>query len=199
MQKSQDLATEAASEIWAEATQEPPADSVQSEAAKQSSAGTVHTHTETGGRENAAEDTRNARDAAVAGRKPDTGSNEKAASVLDKAGGYVKLYQANKELIFKVLGIVFKSLKTMLPGMLEVEGTFGTGRADLTGYIYGAYCSLKQYLPGSVYLEPIWTEAYLAGKYRLKGKVRIFPLIAAIIRIVANREVRLLYKKIRSV
>lgn len=120
-------------------------------------------------------------------------------STLSTIGYYASLFQENKELILEVLKTILKALKTILPRKCKVHVVFGTGQADVTGFIYGAYCSLKDSLPGEIEFEPVWTEAYVEGEYILKGKIRIIHFIVAVIKIIANKKVRLLIKKLRRV
>ena len=128
-------------------------------------------------------------------QKQDTTKN----SALDVIGYYTSLLQENKELILDVLKTIFKALKTILPRKCKVHVVFGTGQADVTGFIYGAYCSLKDSLPGEIEFEPVWTEVHIEGEYYLKGKIQIIHFIVAVIKIIANKQVRLLIKKLRRV
>ena len=123
----------------------------------------------------------------------------KKNSVFDALSACVALFQENKELILEVLKVILKALKTVFLRKCYMKAIFGTGQADTTGFIYAAYCSLQDYLPGEVILEPVWIEPCLEGEYYLKGKIRLIHFVAAAVKILANRNVRLLYKKIRSV
>ena len=123
----------------------------------------------------------------------------KKNSVFDVVSACTALFQENKELILEVLKVILKALKTVFPRKCYIKAIFGTGKADTTGFIYAAYCSLQDYLPEEVILEPVWIEPYLEGDYYLKGKIRLIHFVVAAVKILANRNVRLLYKKIRSV
>lgn len=112
---------------------------------------------------------------------------------------YVSLFTENKELILDVLHIVLKAFKTILPRKCKIRAVVGTGRADITGYIYAVYCSLKNAIPGEVYFEPVWTEAYAEGEYYFKGKTRVIHFLIALIKVFANKQVRILIKKFRRV
>lgn len=120
-------------------------------------------------------------------------------SVLDTVGYYASLFQENKGLILEVLKTVLRALKTILPRKCRIKAVFGTGEADKTGFIYAAYCALEGYLPGEIILEPVWTEKFLEGEFELKGKIRFIHFLVATVKIIANRRVRLLIKKIRRV
>ncbi len=121
------------------------------------------------------------------------------SSKLDTARYYASLFTENKELIFDVLKTILKALKTILPHKCRIHVVCGTGQADTTGYIYAAYCSLKEYLPGEIYFEPVWTESHIEGEFFVKGKIRIVHFLVAVIKIIANKKVRLLIKKLRRV
>lgn len=124
---------------------------------------------------------------------------KEARSVYDTIGFYVSLLQENKGLLSEVLQIILKALKTILPRDCHVNAVFGTGQADTTGFIYALYCSLSEYLPGEVLLGPSWIEARLEGDFFLQGKIRLYHFLSAVIRIISNKKVRLLYKKLRRV
>lgn len=114
-------------------------------------------------------------------------------------GLYLTLLIENKELISEVLKIVFDALKTIIPRKCYLKVVGGTGQADTTGFIYAAYCSLCEYLPGEVIFEPVWLEVGFDGEYSVKGKVRLIHFLTAVIKIISNKKVRLLYKKLRRV
>lgn len=120
-------------------------------------------------------------------------------SVLDTVGYYASLFQENKGLVLEVLKTVLKALKTILPRKCRIKAVFGTGEADKTGFIYAAYCALEGYLPGEIIFEPVWTEKFAEGEFDLKGKIRFIHFLVAAVKIIANRKVRLLIKKIRRV
>lgn len=121
------------------------------------------------------------------------------SSMLDTVGYYASLFKENKELILDVLKTILKAFKTILPHKCRINVVCGTGQADTTGYIYAAYCSLKDVLPGEIYLEPVWTKPHIEGEFFVKGKIRIIHFLVAVIKIIANKKVRLLIKKLRRV
>ena len=132
---------------------------------------------------------------------PETGTSEDSTkgNVLDTVGYYASLFQENKGLILNVLKTVLNALKTILPRKCRIKAVFGTGEADKTGFIYAAYCALEDYLPGEIIFEPVWTEKFAEGEFALKGKIRLIHFLVAAIKIIANKNVRLLIKKIRRV
>ena len=114
-------------------------------------------------------------------------------------GLYLTLLAENKGLISDVLRIVLNALKTVFPRKCYLKVIGGTGQADTTGFIYAAYCGLYEYLPGEVIFEPVWLEAGFEGEYSVKGKVRFIHFLTAVIKIISNKKVRLLYRKLRRV
>lgn len=125
--------------------------------------------------------------------------NRKKTTWYQDVEYYLELLEENKELIFDVLHTILSALSTVLPRDMHARVVFGTGSADITGWIYGAYCAVQQVLPEDVYVEPVWTEVCFEGEYRVKGRIRLIPFVIAAIRILANKNVRLLYKKLRRV
>lgn len=126
-------------------------------------------------------------------------ASEKQDAFFKKLSGYVKLYQEHKDCVSEALQTILKALKTVLPKKCKVFAVVGTGEADTTGFLYAAYCAMASFLPGEVYLEPVWTERYLEGSYEVSGKIRLIHLVYAAIRIIADKRVRLLIKKLRRV
>ncbi len=128
-------------------------------------------------------------------------SSKKKNSTLNTVGYYASMLQENKGLILEVLKTVLKALKTILPRKCYIKAILGTGQADTTGYIYALYCAVLDYLPKriEIILEPVWTQKSLEGEYSVKGKIRLIHILIATIKIVADKNVRQLYKRIRSV
>ena len=118
---------------------------------------------------------------------------------IDTIGYYTSLFQENKTLILDVIKLVLKAFKTILPRKCYIKAVFGTGQADTTGFIYGAYCSLRESLPGEICLEPVWTESYLEGEYFVKGKIRLIHFVIAVVKVFMDKRARLLIKKLRRV
>lgn len=126
-------------------------------------------------------------------------TNKTDDSILDTVGYYVSLLQKNKALILNVLQTILNALKTILPRKCRIKAMFGAGEADKTGFIYAAYCALEDYLPGEIIFEPVWTEKFAEGEFELQGRIRLIHFLVAAVKIIANKNVRLLIKKIRRV
>ncbi len=124
---------------------------------------------------------------------------KKKVSFVKDVEYYQKLWQENQDLIKDVFRTAINALVTVLPKDMHAKVIYGTGMADVTGFIYAAYCALQSCFPEDFYVEPVWTEKYLEGEYHLKGKIRLFPLVVALIKIISNKNVRILYKKLRRV
>ena len=112
---------------------------------------------------------------------------------------YVNLWKTDKELLLDVLRTICNALAKILPKDVEANVVFGTGMADVTGFIYAVYCVLESHLPKGISVTPLWIEKHLEGEYKLRGKIRLFPLLVAFIKIISNKNVRILYNKVRRV
>ncbi len=128
-------------------------------------------------------------------------NTKKETGTFDNIRFYAALLQENKVLILEALKTLIKALKTILPRKCYINAVYGTGQADTTGYLYAIYCALFDVWPKGIelILEPIWIEKKLEGEYSIKGKIRLIHLLIAAIKIIADKNIRQLYKKIRSV
>ncbi len=102
-----------------------------------------------------------------------------------------------KEMYPDVLGRVCHALKSILPRKCNIHLIFGTGSPDNTGYLYGAYCALQEYLPGTIVFEPVWMESYLDVEFELSGKIRLIHFVTAAVKIIADKRVRKFVSEIR--
>lgn len=112
---------------------------------------------------------------------------------------YIELWKTDKELILDVLRTICNALAKILPRDVEARVVFGTGMADVTGFIYAVYCVLESHLPKGISVTPLWIEKHFEGEYKLRGKIRLFPLLVALIKIISDKNVRILYNKVRRV
>ncbi|MCD8325987.1 MAG: hypothetical protein LUC90_04690 [Lachnospiraceae bacterium] len=123
-------------------------------------------------------------------------SDDKAENRLVKIAAFLWQY---KEMYPDVLGKVFRALKTVLPRKCNIHLIFGTGSPETTGYLYGAYCALGEYLPGTVEFEPVWMESYLDVDFELSGKIRVIHFVTAAVKIIADKRVRHFISEIRRI
>ncbi len=130
-------------------------------------------------------------------KKQKTSKKKKRFSLIKDIDYYRNLWQDNKDLITDVFHTAINAVATVLPKDMHAKVIYGTGMADITGFIYAAYCALQSCLPKDIHVEPVWTEKYLEGEYKLHGKIRLFPLVVALIKIISDKNVRILYKKLR--
>lgn len=124
-----------------------------------------------------------------------------AADIIHKIIAYISLFQENKALVLEVLKTVLRAFKTILPRKCHIKAVLGTGQADQVGYIYAVYCYLLGLLPKGydIDFEPVWIEKRLEGEYFIKGRMRLIYFLIAVVKVITNKNVRQLYKKIRSV
>ena len=130
-----------------------------------------------------------------------TDNTDKKKNPIETVKFYITLFQENRGLLIDVLKTVINALKTILPRKCFVHAVLGTGQADTTGYVYAIYCALLEYMPAEteIVLEPVWIEKVFFGEYSVKGKIRLIHFLIAIVKVIADPNVRRLYKKIRSV
>ncbi len=115
----------------------------------------------------------------------------------NKLAAIVTLLWQYKEMYPDVLGRIFHALKSILPRKCNIHLIFGTGSPDNTGYLYGAYCALQEYLPGTIVFEPVWMESYLDVEFELNGNIRLIHFVTAAVKIIADKRVRNFIAEIR--
>lgn len=123
--------------------------------------------------------------------------SSKGKKILDDISYYAGIYQDSKAVLAETAKKLWRVLRRFLPYECKLDLKLGTGQADLTGYLYAAYCSASVFLPEEVYFEPVWTRSCFEGAYRVKGKLRLIHVVIALFRIILDKDVRRLIEKIR--
>lgn len=99
-----------------------------------------------------------------------------------------------KHIVHRVLWILKKSRPTDLNGTL----VFGTSDPALTGQILGGIAAIYGTIPGDVKITPDFEEKKLEGNLSIRGKIRLIYVLAALIRLALDKNVRDIFKKIQS-
>lgn len=88
--------------------------------------------------------------------------------------------------------------KKMRPKKIEGELIFGTGDPASTGQMLGAIAVFYGFYPEKLQIVPDFEEARFEGDIQLKGQIRLFYVIVTAIRLIADKNVRYMMKKINS-
>ena len=90
----------------------------------------------------------------------------------------------------KIKAILFKVLKHVLPKRLKARIKFGFEDPSTTGNILGVASVLYGIYGEKLELQPDFENVVLEGEYKLKGRIRVFPLLVAALKIFFNRWLR---------
>lgn len=107
-----------------------------------------------------------------------------------------KRYSEAKKLFLKKTVRVLDELK---PRKGRAKFMYGGKDPFDTGNVTNIYLCLSPYLSSWLYFEPVFDKEVLSGRVRIKGRVRIFFIVEAFLRIFFNKKLRLLYKQTRQI
>jgi len=91
-----------------------------------------------------------------------------------------------------------KVVKAILPKKWSVTGNVGFEDPSVTGYLMAGLGIGYPFLGNHIRITPDFEHSVLQLEGRAKGRIRIFTLIRQVIRVVANRNCRRLFKLISS-
>ena len=93
---------------------------------------------------------------------------------------------------------LFYLLKKIRPHRIEGNLLFGTGDPASTGQITGVIAAFYGLYPEKLRIMPDFEEKRLEGNLYLKGKLRLIHVLIIAVRLIADKNVRYIIKKIQS-
>lgn len=145
-----------------------------------------------------AEETEEAKDTQT---KQESRTSFSLSEKLDNLRKYkdLLLCEDSKELMQHLFFRLGKILKSIRPRKLKLKLTFGTGSPDTTGYAYGIYGMFLCRWGKEVYVTPDFERRRLDGTLYAKGHVIMAVLLLHGIRIVMDKQLRQLYRKLKKI
>lgn len=110
-------------------------------------------------------------------------------AVKDSFIEYLKRDES-KLAIKEIKHIIFKVLKHILPQKLHARIKFGFEDPATTGNILGVASVLYGVYGDKLELEPDFEDVVLEGEYKLKGRIRLFNLLVAALKIYKNKWIK---------
>ncbi len=132
--------------------------------------------------------------------------SEKIQSIIDKIKDiiynikyYIEILQEEdtKQLIANAWEAILKILKSIRPREFAVNGRFGFATPDTTGKVYGIYATVVPMLNDHILLEPDFEQQIIEGKASLKGRITLFVIVVNALRIVFDKRLQPLIKKLK--
>lgn len=103
-----------------------------------------------------------------------------------------------KAAVKNVRNQAFHLLKKIKPSKIEGNVVMGTGDPASTGQMIGAIAAIYGFLPEKLNIVPDFEEKKFEGNLHVKGKLRLIHVAVIAIRLIADRNVRYVIKKIQS-
>ncbi len=129
------------------------------------------------------------------------GIKKKASDIKYNTDKYIQIYNSDEfQAAFdlckkKLLGI----LKSILPKKIKGKATFGKENApDTVGMVYSLYSVLYSRIGKSFILNPEFERDILTGDVIIKGRIFVFVLIFAAIRIYFDKNIKKLLKMLKK-
>lgn len=144
----------------------------------------------------------------IAGKNKIDKKNSKAKhgdSIIDKITGAIKKFQKlysdnrNKAAIGHLKNELFLILKRTCPKKLALTAEFSTGEPDTTGILLGLITMFPIGYTNRWQITPDFESdnAFAKGNFKIQGRIFTVSIIAALLRILFDKNCRRLYNKIR--
>ncbi len=143
----------------------------------------------------------------IAGKNKIDKKNSKAKhgdSIIDKITGAIKKFQKlysdnrNKAAIGHLKDELFLILKRICPKKLALTAEFSTGEPDTTGILLGMIAMFPIGYTNRWQITPDFESdnAFAKGSFKIKGRIFTISILAALLRILFDKNCRRLYNKI---
>lgn len=143
----------------------------------------------------------------IAGKNKIDKKNSKAKhgdSIIDKITGAIKKFQKlysdnwNKAAIGHLKDELFLILKRICPKKLALMAEFSTGEPDTTGILLGVIAMFPIGYTNRWQITPDFESdnAFAKGSFKIKGRIFTISILAALLRILFDKNCRRLYNKI---
>ncbi len=106
--------------------------------------------------------------------------------------------EQTKGLLAKGKKHLFRILKKIFPRKVHVEGRFGSGSPDTTGYVFGLYALFAGRFDKGSRLEPDFEEKILDGKVRAKGYFNLWGILWNGVCVLLDKRLRLTRKRLKN-
>lgn len=103
-----------------------------------------------------------------------------------------------KAAVKNVLSQVWYLLKKIKPKKIEGDVIFGTGDPASTGQAIGAVAAVYGFLPEKLHITPDFEEKRYEGNLHMKGKLRLIHVLIAAVKLLIDKNVWYVIKKIQS-
>lgn len=124
---------------------------------------------------------------------------DKIKSIVNNINYYCTILKEEKtrEIFGRVIHRLIKVLKSIRPRKLKANITVGTGSPDTTGYLMALAGMMYPCLGKNVNIEADFDNTILHGDIKFKGRITLFIIIAQVLKIYTDREIRILISRLK--
>lgn len=124
---------------------------------------------------------------------------DKIVKIWENIGYYIGVFgeDETKKAFLVCRQELYKIWKNIRPSKCRAELLLGTGEPDTTGYILAAHGILYPVIGNAIIIEPDFENQVVEGKFFLKGRITVFVLLHAVIKIYFDKNIRYFLKRFK--
>lgn len=128
------------------------------------------------------------------------GLYDKINKIVDNIHYYLDILEEEETqgLIKDAWCSILKILNSIKPKIFRINAIIGFDMPDTTGRVYGYYCMLMPWLSDDINIEPDFEQKIINGDIYIKGKIRMVTIAVNGLRIVFDKRLKPLIKKIKN-
>ncbi len=124
---------------------------------------------------------------------------DRIVKMRENIGYYIEVFEEEEtkrafSICRKELNKIWKNIR---PTKCRAELLLGTGEPDTTGYILAVYGILYPIIGNDIIIEPDFENQVLEGKLFLKGRITVYVLLYAVIKIYFDKNIRYFLKRFK--
>ncbi len=128
------------------------------------------------------------------------GLYDKINHIIDNINCYLDILEEKdtQELLKDAWSSILKILESIKPKKLRLNALLGFDSPDTTGRVFGYYCMLMPWLSDNICVDADFEQKIINGDFYLKGKITILTIVVNGLRIVLDKRLKPLIKKIKN-
>lgn len=128
------------------------------------------------------------------------GLYDKINHIIDNINCYLDILEEKdtQELLKDAWSSILKILESIKPKKLRLNALIGFDSPDTTGRVFGYYCMLMPWLSDNICVDADFEQKIINGDFYLKGKITILTIVVNGLRIVLDKRLKPLIKKIKN-
>lgn len=124
---------------------------------------------------------------------------DRIVKIQDDISYYMEVFgeEETKQAFLLCRRELFRIWKNIRPAKCRAELTIGTGEPETTGYILAVHGILYPIIGNAIIIEPDFENQVFEGNFFLKGRITVFVLLYAVIKIYFDKNIRYFLKRFK--